>query len=250
MSSTNRVIVAMLTAAALLAAFWVLLLSPKRQEADELGTTVTELKSSLSQHRQEVTDALAARDGFAEDYQQLVVLGKAVPGEDDTASLFVELNRIADRADVRFQEIQLSDADGGEAPAAAAPAASGLEPAAPTEVAASLLPLGATIGPAGLAVMPYTLTFTGRFSKVADFIAGLDELVKTTNENVSVDGRLITVDGFNLTSATGQTFPNLEATFAVTTFLTPPSQGVTAGATSAAPLTTGAPASMTTGETP
>jgi hypothetical protein len=249
MSSSNRVIAAMVAVAVLIGAFWVLALSPKREEASELSVTVTELKTTLAQHRQEVTEALAAREGYADDYRQLVVLGKAVPGEDDTASLLVEVKRIADRAKVRFRDFELSDASGGEAPAAE-PAAAGTEPAPPTEVAASLLPLGATIGPAGLGVMPYTLAFTGDFSRVADFIAGLDELVETTNEDLAVDGRLITVDGFSLTSSQGHPFPQLEATFAVTTFLTPPEQGLTAGATAGGPLTSGTPASMTTGGAP
>jgi Tfp pilus assembly protein PilO len=249
MSSSNRVIAAMVAAAVLVVAFWVLVLSPVRQEADELGATANELKSTLAQHQQEAAVALAAKKSFSEDYEQLVVLGKAVPGDDDTASLLVALNSIADRAHVRFQEIGL-EAGEGEAAPVAAPAVGGLEAAAPTEVAASLMPLGATIGPAGLAVMPYSLKFTGDFSHVSDFIKGLDKLVKTTNSGVAVDGRLITVDGFSLASAQGQSFPHLEANFAVTTFLTPPSQGVTAGATPVEPLATGTPASMTTGATP
>jgi Tfp pilus assembly protein PilO len=248
MSSTNRVIVAMVTAALVLAGFWVLALSPKRQEASDLGATATELKSTLAQHQLEVDEALAARKGFSDDYRQLVVLGKAVPGEDDTASLLVEVQRIADRARVRFQEIALNGASEEEAAPATVPS-TGAE-AAPTEVAASLLPLGAGIGPAGLAVMPYSLKFTGCFSHVSDFIKGLDELVDTTNAGVAVDGRLITIDGFSLSSAQGQTFPQLEANFSVTTFLTPPDQGVTAGASPTEPLATGTPASMTTEGTP
>ena len=108
-----------------------------------------------------------------------------------------------------------------ELPPASAPGA----PAPPTEVAASLLPLGATIGPAGLGVMPYDLIFTGSFSHVADFIKGIDALVHTSNAKVEVDGRLITLDGFALNAANSG-FPNLEATFAVTTYLVPPGQGV------------------------
>jgi Tfp pilus assembly protein PilO len=236
----------MVAAAVLVAAFWVLVLSPKRQEASDLGATATELKSGLAVHQQEASEALAAKKDFSDDYRQLVVLGEAVPGDDDTASLLVALNSISDHAHVRFQEIGL-ESGGEEAPAAAASA--GTE-APPTEVAASLMPLGATIGPAGLAVMPYNLKFTGNFAHVSDFIKGLDKLVKTTNSGVSVDGRLITIDGFSLASAQGQTFPQLEANFAVTTFLTPPSQGVTAGATPVEPVATAAPASMTTGATP
>ncbi len=49
--------------------------------------------------------------------------------------------------------------------------------------------------------MPYTLTFDGDFFQIADFIKGLDSLVKTTNEKVAVDGRLMTINGFTLTPA-------------------------------------------------
>jgi Tfp pilus assembly protein PilO len=246
MSASSRVIVAMVAAVVLVGAFWILILSPKRQEASDLGATATELQATLAQHEVEVSEALAAKKGFSDDYEQLVVLGKAVPAEDDTASLLVALNQIAHGAHVRFQEIKLEGGGEGEAPA---PTAVGLE-SAPTEVAASLLPLGAAVGPAGLAVMPYNLKFTGDFSHVSDFIKGLDQLVRTTDSGVSVDGRLITVDGFSLASAQGQTFPHLEANFSVTAFLTPPSQGVTAGATPAEPVAGATPASMTTGVTP
>ena len=67
----------------------------------------------------------------------------------------------------------------------------------PTEAAASLLPLGASIGPAGLGVMPYSLTFSGDFFQIANFIGGIDSLVHTgAKSNVAVDGRLVTLNGF------------------------------------------------------
>lgn len=260
MSSVNRIIVAMLVAAALAIGFWVLLLSPKREEAAELAETVSSLKSSLALHQQEVQEALLARKEFPTDYGQLVVLGKAVPADDDTASLFVQINRIAERAEVGFAEIKLNGsgeetpapvpAPEAEAPPTGAPG-SATAVAAPTEAAAATLPLGATIGPAGLAVMPYSLRFTGDFFRLADFIHGLDKLVKTTNSKVSVDGRLITVDGFALGPEQGATFPQLEASFAVTTYLTPEGQGVTGGATPTAPSSSlGTPAAALTGGTP
>ncbi len=194
----------------------------------------------------------------------MVVLGKAVPADDDTASLLVQVNQIATKAQVRFQEIALagSSSEG----AAAAPPAAPVSPepageavptapststvAAPTESAAATMPLGASIGPAGLAVMHYSLKFTGEFAHVADFIQGIDRLVKTS-DSVGVDGRLITIDGFSLGAAQNQTFPQLEANFAVTTYLAPASQGVTGGATPAPPeSSTATPAAAITGATP
>jgi Tfp pilus assembly protein PilO len=253
---TNLLIGAMLLIAVAAGAFWILILSPKRDEAKKLAAQVEQVKSSLAQHRSEIAQALDARKEFNTNYQQLVMLGTAVPGGDETASLLVQLNQIAKRAGVEFNEFSL-ESGGGEAPPPPTPPASegatgtpASNQVSPTEVAASTMPLGATIGPAGLAVMPYTLTFKGDFFHIADFIKGLDSLVKTTNGKVAVNGRLLTVNGFSLAGGPSG-FPTLEATFNVTTYLTPPSQGVTAGATPAAPATsTATPASTTLGGTP
>lgn len=250
-NSTTRLAVAVVLMVGLAAAFWLLALSPKREEAKKLGAQVSELKQSLAQHRSEARAGAEARKHFPVDYQQLVVLGKAVPGEDDTASLLVQLNRIAKRSSVRFEQFQLSS-EGGEATAAPLPESGGASTSvSPTEAAASAMPLGASIGPAGLAVMPYKLKFRGGFFHLADFIHGLDSLVKTDNSKVDVNGRLLTINGFALGPDQEGGFPTLEGEFSVTTYLTPPSQGVTGGATPTAPTSaTATPASTTIGGTP
>lgn len=251
MSSSNRVIVAMLVVVALAVAFWMLLLSPKKAEVTKLDKQVTQQEEELSVHRSEVQAGLAAEKAFPAVYQQLVVLGKAAPADDDTASLLVQLNRIAEDSKVRFETFVLTPGGGEEAAPAPAPEAGGSSSfPSPTEVAASTMPLGASIGPAGLAVMPYTLTFKGSFLHVADFIHGLDSLVRTKNAEVEVTGRLITINGFNLAEDPGKGFPNLSASFTVTTFLVPPEQGVTAGATPASPEPATTQVSTTTGGTP
>lgn len=264
LSKSNQMVVAMVAIAALAGAFWILLLSPKREEAQKLGAEVERLEASLAEHEAEVAEAEEAREEFPVAYQQLVVLGKAVPGDDDTASLLVQLNRIAERSKVRFSNFKLNASGGGAEPPPAAPAPEGSPPGesgdsggtpvstpvSPTEAAAATLPLGASIGPAGLAVMPYELNFDGDFFSLARFIGGLDSLVKTTNQKVAVDGRLITINGFSL-QAGPDGFPDLTGDFSVTTYLTPPSQGVTGGASPGGPPpATATPASTTTGGTP
>lgn len=248
MSSTNRLIVAILVIGALAVGFWVLLLGPKREQAAELSQTVDSLETGLVQAQNEVAVAEEAKRAFPEDYRQLVSLGEAVPEGDETSSLLVELSAIAQRSKVRFEGLQLNSQGGGEevapppAPVETAPPAgssSGAVPAAatvpPTEAAAALLPLGASIGPAGLAVMPYTLTFSGDFFQVADFIAGIDRLIETEEAKVGVEGRLVTIDGFSLSAGAESEGGGLDASFVVTTFVTPPEQGVTAGATPTEP---------------
>jgi hypothetical protein len=251
MSRTNRIVVAMLVTVALAFGFWTLVLGPKRNEVSKLQGEVDEAKSSLAQHQQEVDVALAAKKRFAGNYRQMVVLGKAVPREDETASLLVQLKAIADRAGVRFQEISLESEGEGEAAPTATPPTNPEEPAPPTEVAASLLPLGATVGPAGLGVMPYTLKFTGDFSRISGFIQGLDAFVKSSNAGVNVNGRLITVNGFSLGQMTGGSFPQLEGTFSITTYITPPGETVTGEVPSATTaLETATPTAAVTGEAP
>lgn len=246
---TNLMVGAMLAVAVLAAAFWILLLSPKREEASKLEAQVTQLEGSLVQHEGEIASAEEARSEFPTDYQHLVVLGKAVPSDDETASLLVQISHIASDAGVRFQTLSL-EASGSESEASPVAPAGG-ETVSATEAAASLTPLGAGVGSAGLAAMPYKLAFTGNFFTIADFIKGLDSLVETTNEGVGVDGRLITVNGFSLAEDSETKFPNLQATFSVTAYLSPPSEATTAGA-----LPTGAeepvatPAATTTGGAP
>ena len=249
MSSNNRAIAVAVALAVLAFVFWTQMLSPKREEAKKLGAQVEQLEASLVQHNAEIAEGEEAKKEFSTEYQRLVVVGKAVPGDDDIASLLVQANRLADRAGGTFRDIQLSAESGGEE-AAAPPAASGEAPASPTEVAASLLPLGATIGPAGLAVMPYTVTFDGNFFEIANFIEGIDSLVKTTDGEVVVDGRLVTVDGFALEADPQVGFPALQASFALTTYLTPPGEGVTGGATPESPGSEAAPVATTTGAMP
>jgi Tfp pilus assembly protein PilO len=257
MGSSNRLIVAILAVAGLGIAFWVLALGPKREEADKLAGEVEQQQVALSEARGKAAEATAAKREFPADYRRLVVLGKAVPEGEETSTLFVELNRIANRSKIGFESILLSGSgeaapeeppppppsapESSEAPAtpAAGSSSSGAVPAAatipPTEAAASVLPLGATIGTAGLGVMPYSLSFRGDFFEIADFIEDIDSLVETGGKEVAVDGRLMTLDGFALSADPNRDFPHLDANFVVTTYLVPPAQGTTAGATPTEP---------------
>ncbi|MEZ5078755.1 MAG: hypothetical protein R2725_15100 [Solirubrobacterales bacterium] len=262
MSASSRLIVSILVIAAAAIAFWILLLGPKREEARELGRQVETLRVGLGEAEAREAQALAAKKEFPADYQQLVVLGQAVPAGEETSSLLVELNRIAERSQVSFESLLLTGSGEAAAATVAAPSpnpqageesSSSAVPAAatvpPTEVAAATMPLGASIGPAGLGVMPYTLTFNGRFFQIADFMKRVDALVHAENTKVSVDGRLVTLDGFALNADPKLNFPQLNATFSVTTYLIPPGEGLTAGATPTAPApSTAAPAAAAGGE--
>jgi hypothetical protein len=279
MKRNDLTILLILGVVGLIVAFWVTVIGPKRQEAGNLKDDIDQLHSQLDQAQQAVAAGEQAHEDFGVNYRRLVVLGKAVPTDADQASLLVQLERLADRAGVGFQSIDLAESSATSASATSSsssapvppvePSTSGVEettptsatPAPATEAAAATLPIGASVGPAGLPVMPYDLKFTGGFFEIADFLQSLDAMVHTRSGEVDVNGRLLTVDGFALappeaagaTSSTPE--PTLSAELSVTTYLTPADQGLTAGATPAGPApatpapATPAPASSTTSET-
>jgi Tfp pilus assembly protein PilO len=261
MRRNELTIVGVLVVLGLLAGFWLVVLSPKREHASSLKDEVGQLQSQLEQTQQTAAAGQRARESFPGDYRKLVVLGKAVPADGDQASLLVQLQRLADRSGVRFQGIDLSQSATSSVPAptteATTPEASATttsgssseqpapEPTAdPTEAAAATLPIGASVGPAGLPVMPYDLKFTGNFFQVADFMKQLDAMVRTKQGAIDVDGRLLTVDAFTLAPIQTQVdgageapspVPTLTAELSVTTYLTPADEGITAGATPTGP---------------
>lgn len=115
MRSANRSIVAILLVAALAIGFWTLLLGPKREKAHELSSQVDGLEVSLAEAQSNLQEAMAAKRAFPADYRQLVVLGQAVPANDETSSLLVELNDVAASSEVSFDTFTLSTAEIGRA---------------------------------------------------------------------------------------------------------------------------------------
>ena len=230
MRESTKTALAVVAVVAIAAGFWLLLLSPKRDQVGELNEQTRHLQTEVSTERAKVTSALAAKRGFSGDYRKLVVLGKSVPAEAGTPSLLVQLNGVGAESATSFEGIVQASGSGEEAGVLAEA----------TNATPSLVPLGASVGPAGLLAMPYTLEFSGSFFAIANFIHNLDSLVETKNGQVDAKGRLVTIDGFNLApmekdgEASG---PDglLKASFGVTTYVTPPGQGLTAGASASGP---------------
>lgn len=266
MKSSDRSIMFALLILAGVAAFWFLLIAPKRERASELSTQIESLNGAVQQAEATLSSATLARDNYDSGYRRLVVLGKAVPADSDTPSLIIELQELADEAEVDFQSLELKP---GEATAAALTEETTTDqneeedtstetaettPAPATEAGAAGLPLGATVGPASLAVMPYELSFEGGFFQVADFMEGLDRLVNLNGSIVRVEGRLFTIDGFEMTPAgegsSEASGDSLTVSLTLTSYVSPESQGTTAGASPTAPAASVPAASTTSTSTP
>ena len=225
----SRILLAVVAAVAASAAFYFMMLSPKREEIAKVDTQIAAKKSELATNQQLVADYQTAKQGYRTAYASVVRLGKAVPVEDDVRSLVVQLDGAARRAGVEFQSINVGGGVGA-APAPAATTATGATgaPSAP-------LPPGATVGAAGFPVMPFTFTFDGSFFDLSDFFKRLEGFVSVRNKNVSVTGRLMTLDSLSLQPTE---FPNISATVSASTYLVSPMQGLTGGATAQGPAGT------------
>ena len=99
--------------------------------------------------------------------------------------------------------------------------------------------------------MPFNFTFNGSFFKLEDFLRAIDRFTTVDGKQVTVRGRLLTVDGITLNaSPTG--FPKMTAKIKATAYLLPSGEGLTLGGTQAAPASSlsATPASDSPSSTP
>src|SRR5262249_45978322 len=107
----DKAIVLGVVMAVALAAFYFMVVSPKRDKASELGKDVNKLKAQVSQQQQIAEFGEQARNDFPTYYGRLVVMGKAVPAGAATASPMVPVSSIGGRTDVDSRGITLASSD-------------------------------------------------------------------------------------------------------------------------------------------
>jgi Tfp pilus assembly protein PilO len=264
-TARDRILLSVVATLAAVAAFWFLVLAPKREQAAAADAQLAAQQQRLDRSRTLLVNAQSAKRRYAADYAEIVRIAKAVPGDDDTASLLYQLQSIADGARVHFDSMKLTAA--GAAGTSASPLATGAPtagtasssgtssaassgaggsaagaPAAPaTQVAAAALPPGAVVGTAGLATMPFSFVFEGRYLDMQRFLADVDRFVAVDGGRIDVRGRLLTVDGLALTTSP-DAHGLVKASITATAYVAP------ADRTAGTP-TSGAPAAPAAGAT-
>ena len=274
MTGRDRIALTVVVSVALVVSFWFLLLGPKRGEASRLGRQVAQQETRLQTARQTVAAAQQARASYPANYAAVARLGKAVPADDDIPSLLYQLDSTAKANGADFRLVKLVGGAPGAAPAAAPaggqpaqqpggqPAggqpAGGSQPAtgtpgspaAPSQAATATLPPGAVVGPAGLATMPFGFRFEGDFFQLTNFFGSIERYIAANNRQISVSGRLLTLDGIGVVF-TRKGFPHMRAVVTATAYVLPNTEGLVNGATPSAPPQGGAqPASTPSGAPP
>jgi Tfp pilus assembly protein PilO len=264
-SARDRIVVAVLAGVVALAAFWFFGLAPKRKQIAAADGEIAAQQQRLQKAQAVLAGAQQAKQAYPANSAEVARLGTAVPADDNVASLVYELQGVARGAKIAFRSIKLNGSTSNAttpAGGAAAPSATGSTgtsttgTAAPaTQVAASQLPPGAVVGTAGLATLPFTFTFQGSYLDMQHFVDRVNRFVAVKGQDITVTGRLLTVDGIALTPSANDP-GQVKATIAATAYLAPQAgvgdasaTGAAAGTTGTAPTGTGtttAPAAGTT----
>lgn len=243
MTRRNSILLVAVAAVAVVAAYWMLVLTPKREEAAKLDKQITLKQTALAAAEADVADYEKARENFRANYSMVARLGKAVPVDDDVRSLMVQINSAAGHSGVDFRTINV--AGSGAAPAADS---SGTAKGATTTAAPP--PGATTVGTAGFSTMPFAFRFQGSYFELGKFFNRLDKFVAVRNRGLDVTGRLLVLNSITLTPDATKGFPMLTAEVSANSYLLPPTEGLTGGATPAAPSGSGTAAAPGASATP
>ena len=206
MNASNRPLIATLIGAvALMAAMWFLAISPKRSEGAEVSHRLVTQQARLDAADAQVVTYTASHKQFDGLLVELRRLDMAVPARAAVSSMLRELQR---RAKVRGSDLRLVALKSGGAAAPATEGATGT-PLTP----------GAVAGPGELSALPFTFEYTGKYLDLVDILATIRRSVRTEDGDVTVSGRLLTVDGLAFKRVTDSALT--KATVNATAYIAP-----------------------------
>ena len=226
-TNDNRTIaIVVLAGVAILAGLWMMAISPKREERSQVRDNVTAQQARLTTAETQLAASEAAKKQFPVKLAELKRLDKAVPARGAISSLLRQLQR---RAKVRNSDLRLVALTTG---GTAAPGTAG-----------GVSTPGATVGPNGLAALPFEFEFTGEYFDLRDILATVRRSVSVRKDKVKVTGRLLTIDSVSFTR-TDPTTTRTKATLKATAYIAPdgaatPQPPAAAGATTPATPTGG-----------
>jgi Tfp pilus assembly protein PilO len=221
-TTRDRLVLIGVMALALLAAVWLLLVSPERKTASKLSSEVSTASAQLASAQGDATSAQAAQRRYSAAYSSVVSLGKAVPASEEVPSLMYQIAQATNARHVQFNSITTGGSAGG--------ASAGSSSSTVAAAAAS----------AGFTQMPFTFVFGGSFNDLYHLFRQLNAAtVRTSSGGLQVSGRLLTLQGVKLEPAGAEGSSELTGTITATAYVLPASQGLTAGATPTSPATPG-----------
>jgi Tfp pilus assembly protein PilO len=177
MSEPGKILLSVVALVAAVAAAWVLVLAPKREQAAKLQTQVVAAELQRDAALARAAEAEQARAAYDRDYATVARLGKAVPVNADVPSLVFQLETAARRAKVDFRAVSVLDST-------------------PT-------PGGTAASAGGVQAAPFSFEFEGTYFGLQKLLAAIDRFSRVKGTQVAVNGRLLTIDGLSLSPGRG-----------------------------------------------
>ena len=205
-NDTRTIAIVALAGIAILAALWMLAISPKRDERSQVKANVAAQEARLQTAQSQLASFEAAKQQFPAKLAQLKRLDEAVPARGAISSLLRQLQR---RAKVRNSNLRLV------ALKSASPTAAAATPGGP-----AVSTPGATVGPNGLAALPFEFEFSGEYFDLRDILATVRRSVSVRKDRVKVSGRLLTIDSVKFTRADPAS-SRTKATLSATAYIAP-----------------------------
>ena len=221
MTNRDRMVIIGLSVLAILAAGWILVVSPERQQASKLQAQVSSAQSELSAAEGKLATARTAQSQYASAYDSIVSLGKAVPPSQEVPSLIYELAQATGQKNVEFSSIAT---DAGSSASSAAAASTATAGAASSTFAA----------------MPFTFVFNGSFFNLEHLFQKIDGFASSNGTgSIKVSGRLLTIQSIKLSplnvSGSKGNSGLLSGTISATAYELPAGQSLTGSGSTAAP---------------
>lgn len=245
MTTRDRLVLMTLVVLGLLAAGWMLEVSPERSKAASLDAHVNAAKAQLATAQSQLAEAKGAQAQYGTAYASIVRLGQAVPADQQVPSLVYELDQASNGKNVEFNSITSSATGSSSASSSSS---------STTAAAAST----------GFTQMPFTFIFEGTYVDLYHLLNQVQGFtVQTSAGAIQVSGRLLTIQGASLelpsssteagksskgSSAKESEQSKLKGTITATAYVLPASQGLTGGATATGP--TGAAATTQAASAP
>jgi hypothetical protein len=182
--------------------YWKLVLAPKRAQVAQLDTQVATKQAELTQTQSLIATYEGARDAYKTNYATVVRLGKAVPTDDDTRSLVVQIDAAAKRSGVGFDTINSTASGGG------------------TDSTTGVSVAPGAVNAGSFSAMPFSFTFRGTFGTLGNFFTRIENFVSLQGDKIEVNGRLLRVESIDVKPGEDG-WPALTATVGASSYIVP-----------------------------
>jgi Tfp pilus assembly protein PilO len=167
MSARGRLIAAVLAAIVVVAAVWLIAVSPERSKASNLLAQIASERQTLASAQAQLLAARAARADYPAEVHAMQVLLDAIPTSDQEPQLIDLINALENGYLIDWKQTSLSPSSAG-----------------------------------GFGALQISFAFQASYMNLQRFVTAVDSLDKSDGANVISTGRLATVNSIELSPST------------------------------------------------